>query len=859
MSGEKTTAMCAVGEILSHYCILEKIGSGGMGDVFRARDEHLDRDVAIKVLPPKTFAVEAARKHFRKEAVTLSKLNHPNIATIHDFDTHAGIDFLVMEYIPGINLSEELALGPLAEKEVVNLGIQLAEGLSALHEYGVIHRDLKPGNLRLTRGGRLKILDFGLAMLHRSITENTTTESTSEAIAGTLLYMAPEQLLGREADARTDIHAAGCVLYEMITGQQPFAEVGHSQLIAAMLQRSPVVRDSCISFELKRIIGKCLEKDPESRYQSTKELLIDLRRLQAGTITPSAEAPAESLVRRRLMPKLLAVVASALILLGVGLIVLRKAIAPPLTPSYQQLTFRRGTVISAKFASNGQIIYSAAWDGNPPELFMTSKESHASTSIGIRNADIQSISKSGELLVVSNRTPVGGFVRPGTLSRAPLSGSAPRPVLENVQDADWAPDGSNIVVARLVGRRFHLEYPIGKVLYETDGWIGKPHVSPSGDSVAFLDYPFFGDDHGAVAIVDLKGHKRTLSPEHDGTQGLAWTPDGEELWFSVASTGSEEDLYGVDLEGNVRSISRGPGGFHLLDIGRDGSVIMAQGHTRRVAMVSGSGQPGEHDLAVAGWTINRDITSNGSAVLLDEGAEGSPNDIYSVYLRKTDGSPPVRLGDGIAWKLSPDGQWALVSSQVAPRQLMLLPTGTGQPRTITHDNVTHIDGCWLPDSKKVAYLGQDSSGKRQIYLSSLDGSLFLVLEVKRTTDPPLLCSPDAKSIAAKDESGAWLIPLDGGQQHKISGTEPGDSPIQWSNDARALYVARFPPMYVTPYAKLFRVDVNSGKREFLKNFTPTDPAGVSDIRPLQITPDLRFYSYGFGRYLTDMYSVEGLK
>jgi serine/threonine-protein kinase len=282
-----------VDRMLGHYRITEKIGAGGMGDVYRARDEHLARDVAIKVLPPSTLTDEPARKHFRKEALILSQLNHPNIATIHDFDTQQGVDFLVMEYIPGITLSEKVAAATLPEKEVLRLGVQLAEGLAAAHEHGVIHRDLKPGNLRVTSDGRLKILDFGLAKLRIPVIANATTKSLSETqtTAGTLPYMAPEQLLGEEIDARTDIHGAGFVLYEMATGQRPFAEVQSDQLIGALLRKAPISPTKLnhrVSVELERIIGKCMEKDPENRYQSAKELAIDLRRL----LTPSVVRPA---------------------------------------------------------------------------------------------------------------------------------------------------------------------------------------------------------------------------------------------------------------------------------------------------------------------------------------------------------------------------------------------------------------------------------------------------------------------------------------------------------------------------------------------------------------------------------------
>jgi eukaryotic-like serine/threonine-protein kinase len=294
-----------IGRTLGHYCIVEKIGAGGMGEVYRAHDQHLGRDVAIKVLPPGTLSDETARKRFRNEALTLSRLNHPNIATVHDFDTQAGVDFLVMEYVPGTTLSEKLAAGPLTEKEVACLGAQLAEGLTAAHEQAVIHRDLKPGNLRLTTDGRLKILDFGLARLVQPVSGNAETETLSEtrAVAGTLPYMAPEQLRGERVDGCSDIWAAGVVLYEMATGKLPF-EGRTSPAVADQILHaqtaSPRRLQPRLSSRLADIILKCLEKDAENRYQSAKELQVDLRRLMSPT---SAASSVASVPRKRARSK----------------------------------------------------------------------------------------------------------------------------------------------------------------------------------------------------------------------------------------------------------------------------------------------------------------------------------------------------------------------------------------------------------------------------------------------------------------------------------------------------------------------------------------------------------------------------
>jgi len=854
MIGENATATCAVGEILSHYRILEKIGSGGMGDVFRARDEHLDRDVAIKVLPPKTFAVESARKHFRKEAVTLSKLNHPNIATIYDFDTHAGIDFLVMEYIPGITLSEKLALGPLPEKQVINLGIQLAEGLSALHEYGVIHRDLKPGNLRLTSDGRLKILDFGLAMLRRSLTENDTTESTGDAIAGTVLYMAPEQVLGKEVDVRCDIHAAGYVLYELITGKQPFADIGHSQLIAAMLHGPPVILDSCISSELKRIIGKCLEKEPENRYQSAKELSIDLRRLQTGAASTTADASAGPTVRRRLKPKLLAAAVGAIILLGlvgVGLILLRKTAAPGPPPSYQQLTFRRGTVISANFAGNGQIIYSAAWDGREPEVFITGPTERVSNSTSVHDADVQSVSRSGEVLLVLDRVQVHGNVRPGTLAGMPLTGVAPHPLLDGVQEADWGPDGKSIAVTRYVGQHSRLEYPIGRVLYQPNGgYVSNPSLSRDGTLVGFAEHPNFGDDMGWVAVVDLQGKKRVLSQQFAGIQTLLWNQGTNELWFSATLSGEASQVYAVNLRGQIRVVARAPSGLQLLDVGSDGRALIADGHWHASAVVLGAGQKQEMDLTVADWSLPADISDDGNTLLLGEQTDASG--AYSTYIRKTDGSPAVRLGEGLALALSPDGRWALALSQTKPMQLILLPAGIGQPRPATRDVIEHYDATWLPDSRHVAFVGAEPGRNPRVYVQDVIAAAPPHPISPEGIDGYIRCSPKGKLLTVSGDH-VWLVPLDGHKPQVVLGTVPGDSVAGWSSDERSLYVQ----LELT--GKLFRVDLSTGKRRFVRQIGPADPAGVRGTINIRVTPDIKAYAYGINRNLNQLYLVEGLK
>src|SRR6202795_3368692 len=319
-----------VGQVLGHYRVLEQIGAGGMGLVFRASDQQLERDVAIKVLPPGMLADEAARKRFRREALTLAKLNHPNIGTVYEFGSQEGLDFLVMEYVDGGAIDARLGAGPLAQKEIVRMGFQLADGLASAHDHGVIHRDLKPANLRLTQDNRLKILDFGLAQFVRQETDLAITTSVSESkqATGTLPYMSPEQLRGELTDQRSDIWSAGAVLYELATGRRPFAFSQVPLLIDAILNKPPETPSALnprISPGLEMAILKCLDKDPERRYQTAQELRIDLDRLSTpGSPVASAPtqvasaipAPAKTPAKTKIRPAVILVGAILLLLVG---------------------------------------------------------------------------------------------------------------------------------------------------------------------------------------------------------------------------------------------------------------------------------------------------------------------------------------------------------------------------------------------------------------------------------------------------------------------------------------------------------------------------------------------------------------
>jgi len=700
------------GSTLAHYTILGPLGAGAMGEVYRAKDSKLGREVAIKVLP-EHFAADADRlKRFEREAQTLASLNHPNVAQIFGVDQVGDTCFLVLELVEGESLEERLKRGPLPLDEALDVCRQIAEGLEAAHEAGVIHRDLKPANVRLTPDGKVKVLDFGLAKPANESRHGSSADSVLSTEAGRLLgtptYMAPEQARGKPIDKRVDIWAFGCVVYECLTAKRAFAGETLTDVFAAVIEREPdlTLLPGTTPPRVRELMRRCLAKDPRARLRDIGEARLSLADPAVLGDPAAAGDPANAgrpVARRGVSAWLPWMLAAAAVAVAAFFALRPGADTQPgslQALSFEPKTFGQQMIYSARFLPDGKgLVYSAALTGNKPDVYLLQQGAIVPQKLAAPGTLLLSVSAQGELAVLTDTTYINHRMHSGTLARMALDGS-PRALIEAVRDADWGPDGELAIVRRSSGLD-QLEYPPGRVLYETSGYISEPRVSADGSRVAFLDHAFWLDNRGWVKLVDLHGKVTTLSDEMFAVEGLTWVPGGERLCFSGADASSTNMLKvrTTGLAGpDVRPEFELPGDVVVLDASADGRWLMVQQDDFYGVAVRVPGQPQDTDLSWLDQSWSPSLSPDRQSLLFTNGRGGAG---YSVVTRRIDGSPISTLGEGDSLGFSPDGRW-VAAQLVRTAGLMLYPTGVGAPRPLQRGPIeTYAGAQWFPDSRSL--------------------------------------------------------------------------------------------------------------------------------------------------------------
>jgi hypothetical protein len=861
------------GASVGPYQIAAHIGSGGMGDVYRARDPKLQREVAVKVLP-EAFAADPDRlARFEREALAIAALSHPGILSIHDFGKADGHTYAAMELLEGETLRQRLESGPVPPRRAIEIAAQVARALAAAHGKGIVHRDIKPENVFLTSDGRVKVLDFGLARLEphvagqASASTATRLDTAAGVVLGTVGYMSPEQVRGAAADHRSDIFSLGVVLYEMLAGARPFRGDSAVETMNAILtQDAPPLPagDPSLGPAVTTLVEHCLEKEPGARFQSAQDLAFNLEALRGRSDRSSGQSLAPAALpsrRRRMLVPLVAVAASTLAAGVVAGAWLWGRTAAPATPlSFLRLTYDSGTVWNARFTPDGQsAVYGAAWNGAPVRTFLSRTDTVGATALSLPDASLLSVSKSGEL-AISLGHGYDGWMGAGTLARAALLSGAPRALVENVREAEWAPDGSDLAIVRRVDGLERLEFPIGTVLYQTNGYISHIRFSHDGQRIAFADHPFYADDNGGVAMVDRAGRKTALAAGFQGVRGVAWSLDDREVWFTAGALApnSGVELRASTLDGRTRTVLALPIDWRIMDIAADGRVLITAEIVQREIELWRDTEPQPRNLSLFEQSLGGALSSDGTAALIaDQGSlAGSA---YKTYLRRADQPEAVQLGEGQSVDFSRDEQWALSIVYGPPSRVLLLPVGAGKAVELPNPDKLLIQAAsFVPGRRQIVFVGGVGQEQNSGYVQDIDSGTIRTFTGKGMTLPSYTSvpiSPDGAWVCMEASDGTpSLFPIAGGAPVALRGIQPGERVLRWTGDGRGIFVSN---VRGVPQ-RIFRLDVASGQRTFVKELMPAQVPGVRRTE-VSITPDGRSVLFSYSRLLSSLYVVTGLK
>ncbi|MGD0364272.1 MAG: serine/threonine-protein kinase [Bryobacteraceae bacterium] len=856
------------GKVLGNYEILDKLGEGGMGEVWRARDRRLQRLVALKILPREVSGDPSRRARFEQEARALGALNHPNIVSIYDVGEDDGRAYLVSELVEGEPLRALLDRGALPLRKAVEIAGQMADGMAAAHALGIVHRDLKPENAMVTRAAQVKLLDFGLAKQSGpALGENTATIalalSEPGVVMGTVGYMSPEQVRGEPADARSDIFSFGCVLYEMLTGKRAFQAPTGVETMHAILKAEPVDfegEQARLPLAMTTIVRRCLEKRAEQRFQSAADLAFALRSVCGANATTIQPMVAPGRAARKPWIWAGGAVLGGLALFALGFLIRDRALQHD-SPSFQRITFRRGFVLAARFVPHSRdVIYQANWEGGPSHIYLAVPGSPESRDLEMpAGSHLMGISEQQEMALIA---PPFGDYSTGKLLGASFSGGQTRPLLDGVLAADYAPDGSSMAVLRRVHGINRLEFPIGNVLVDKIGWpLWMIRVSPDGEHVAYVTRTN-GTAIG-MAVVDRKGSKTDLGAVSGQnttgeTASLCWNPKGTEIWFRSFDPSEPGTVYALDLKGKRRVALRLPSQVKLYDIARNGDLLLSTGSEQLGILGKAPEDTAEHDLSCLDSGRVAGISDDGRVIAANIAGE-SGGQKGSVYLRRTDGSAAVRLGDGHAYRLSPDGNWTsgYTLNADGSRRFVLSPTGPGEE---TEQKVPGLAAAvvygWLAGESRFLVFGRLPGKNWQCFVWDAGRGAVQPLCPEGVADAfAYYVSPDRGQVLIPTLQGGWRVyPVDGAAAQEVKGVARGEAVIGWRQDSRSVYVV--PDGEATDSIPVSIVEIATGKRAAWKTIHPAQP--VLEIHDLHVTPDGQAYAYNYVSAQSDLYVARGL-
>jgi serine/threonine-protein kinase len=840
--------------LADRYRLERELGQGGMATVYLAHDLRHERKVAIKVLRPELAAVIGAER-FVREIRTVAALQHPHILGLIDSGEVSGTAYYVMPFVEGESLRDRLVREkqlPIAD--AVRIAKEVASALDYAHRHGVIHRDIKPENI-LLHDGQALVADFGIALAMSQAGGTRMTETGMSL--GTPHYMSPEQAMGeREITARSDVYALGCVTYEMLTGDPPFTGSTAQAIVAKVMTDEPMPprrHRKTVPEAVEAAVLTALEKLPADRFPSAaafaEALSAPTAPVRAGGAAPARRWLAD--------PRSWAVLAVAAGSLGAAAAFwLRGRESGDMSAmSAVQNTFGQETVLAARWAPDGAtIIYSAAHGGRTPRLYLVRPDYPQPQAIGPDSVQLLAISTKGELAVLTHAVNQSHRLYSGTLATMPIGGGAPREIMNDVFEADWAPDGSRLAITRAAGSRVRLEYPAGHPVYQSrpGGYLSDVRMSPRGDRFALFAHGLLTDDRGVVVVVDTAGAADTLGKaEFWGLEGLAWA-DAHSVVFSGASQGGLYQVHRVELGGVPRLVLPSAGSLTLMDASHGDRWLVSRDDTPLAIVLKGPGTAPLRDVSWLDNSLGPSLSGDGTVMTFTDQSTAGGNE-YSTMFRKTDGSPVVRLGPGASSSISTDGRLVLAQLPSSPSQWALYPTGAGETRRLAWPQLEQAGVRFFPDSRSLLVCGNEPHKAARCYRSSLEGGKLEPIGPDSIGGG--LLRPDGRALAARHGGGRWIYPLDGGTPVAVPGLADSVAILRWSPDGRALWVLAGTELHF----KVDQVDVATGRRSPLVDIeSPPVATTLFGTFGLSLADDPHTYAYSVWSYSSELFTIQGV-